>query len=110
MFNQEMLIEILKETDNVKDRVVVFQCGGVWSVGVLAFDLQADDFFYLPIELDAQPNIPESIAVMGEMKNPHGLRISKSDSGRTRTYNQLIKSQLSCRAAHCRKSNRKQIA
>jgi hypothetical protein len=101
---------------------VIIQRDGIWSVGVLAFDLQAEDFFCLPVELEAQQVLQESTAMNGATKNPHGLRISACDSGRTRTYNQLIitqlgknasqdsslTSRLKIRAAHCRK--RKQIA
>ncbi len=70
--------------------------GSELHIGIIGLELGADDWFQAPQSVDVLvgAKVSESIELPRVNKNPRGKRVSKGDPGRTRTSNQLIKSQL----------------
>ena len=66
-----------------------------FELGIIGLELEPDDWFILPGRVDrTEFELQESTAPRIENEKPQTAAARGSDPDRTRTYNQLIKSQL----------------
>ena len=71
--------------------------GSAFQIGVIGLELEPDDWLFEPGPVTSafRVSLAESTALGVESEKPQTAAARKSDPDRTRTYNQLIKSQLS---------------